>query len=383
MNSKKQKVIFIHKIFANYRKPVFDLLADQVELLVLHGHNNSGIETVKSGYSKRIPSVQYWFNNTALILFPLWQIIKNRPQVVILEFALGIINLPFIILVCKLLGIRCAFWSHGYDRSIGFKPKTRFTDRYRLFLMRWVGANIVYGLEDKEILKQYLTKSKIFIAQNTLDTISTSRIRKELELDGRSKIKNRLGIKHDINIIFIGRIIPAKQPELLIEMYKLLKDKYDLVVGVHFIGDGSMLSKIKETVKTKSIEKDFYFHGAIYDDFKNGELLFISDLMVMPGYLGLSVNHAFCFDCPVLSFKKINGYPAHSPEVEHVIHNRTGFLLEEHSANALAAAGHKLFTDNSLKHEFQENIKLMVTDTFPLEKMVDGLVECVDYLMEN
>ena len=67
------------------------------------------------------------------------------------------------------------------------------------------------------------------------------------------------------------------------------------------------------------------FHGAIHDDVKTGEILFACDMMVMPGYLGLSVNHAFCFDCPVMSFEQQKNGPFHSPEVEYVINNKTGF----------------------------------------------------------
>ena len=383
MPNPNKKVVLVQKMFANYRKPVFDLLAQHVDLLVLYGHNNSGIETAKSNFSRKIPSIQYWFNDTAVILFPLFQILKFRPKVVILEFALGLFNLPFIILICKIFGIKCAFWSHGYDRSIGFQPKRRLLDWYRLLLMKLVGANIVYGKEDRDILKIHLSKSKVFIAQNTMDTISASKIYKELEAEGKIEIKKRLKIDHEYNLIFIGRLIPSKKPELLIDMYEVLKNKFNLRVGVHFIGDGPMLDKIKETVMKKFIEADFYLHGPVYDDVKNGELLFVSDLMVMPGYLGLSVNHAFCFGCPVLSFKKINGYPAHSPEVEYVIPNKTGFLLEEHSAEALAATGHKLFTDKDLQYKLRENIKLMVKDVFPLEKMVGGVVQCVDYLTDK
>jgi len=375
-----KKVVIIEKIFANYRKPVYDLLSDQVDLLVLHGQNNSGIAMAKTRYSKRIPSIQYSSNETALILFPLFQILKFKPQIVVLDFSLGIINLPIIILICKIFGIKCAFWSHCYDRSIGFAPESRFYDRYRLLLMRWISAIIAYSKEDKDILKPYLTKTKIFIASNTLDTVSASEIRKKLELEGRSKIKNRLGVTHEINLIFIGRIIPSKKPELLIDLYELLKDRYKLAVGVHFIGDGPMLPQIKGLVKGKSIEDDFYFHGAIYNDVQNGELLFISDLMVMPGAVGLSVNHAFCFNCPVLTLKKVNGFPAHGPEVEYVIHNKTGFLIKSHTAEAMAIKVNDYLKNKKMQEEFHQNLKYAVENTFPIEKMVNGLLECFEFL---
>jgi len=383
MTKRNRKVVITQKIFANYRKPIYDLIGQQVDLLVLHGHNNSGIQTISANYSKKVPTIQYRASETALIMFPLYQILRFRPQVVILEFALGLINLPFIILVCKMFGIKCAFWSHGYDRKKGFHPKNSMADKYRLFLMKFVDANIVYGQEDKAVLKEYINKSEIFVAQNTVDTNAAFKIKKKMKSEGRKNIKDRLKIKHETNLIFIGRMIPAKRPELLIEMYELLKSEYNITIGVQFIGDGPMLEIIKGLVQEKSIEEDFYFHGASYDAIKNGELLFVSDLMVMPSFVGLSVNHALCFDCPVMTFEKMNGYPTHGPEVEYVVHNKTGFLLKDHSASAMAAAAYKLFSNENLKSEFQENIQFMATEVFPMEKMVGGVIDCVDYLTEK
>ena len=379
-NNQDTKVVIIEKIFANYRKPIYDLLADQVKLLVLHGKNNSGIEMASTEYSKRIPSIQYSKKETALILFPLLQIFKFKPQIVVMDFALGIINLPIIIFICKLMGIKCAFWSHCYDRSIGFTPESRLADKYRLMLMRWVDSIIVYSKGDKNVLKPYLTKPKIFIAPNTLDTTATFRIRKKLELEGKSRIKKRLKVSHEMNLIFIGRIIPSKNPQLLIDLYDLLKDKYKIALGIHFIGDGPLLTQIKHLVKEKSIENDFYFHGSIYDNIKNGELLFISDLMVMPGAAGLSVNHAFCFNCPVLTFKNINGFPAHGPEVEYVIHNKTGFLLANHTLEEMAVTINDYLKNKGVQNEIKRNLKNTVENTFPIEKMLEGLLECFEYL---
>lgn len=379
----QKKVLVVERIFSLYRKPVFDLVNQKVDLKVFFGKNKSGIRTAQTEYSESIPSFQYLRNDTSVLLFPIRKLLKNKPQVVIFDLAIGILNLPFIILICKLLGIKIAFWSHGYNRKIGFHPEKRLSDKYRLFLWRLVNANIVYGHADKRILQKYLSKKEVFVAPNTLDTPTLLKIKEKLQIEGKAQIRKRLNIKHKFNIVFIGRMLASKRPELLIDIYSILKSRYNLTLGIHFIGDGEMLQPIKERVRLNVLESDFYFHGPLYDDEKNGELLFISDLMIMPGDLGLSVNHAFCFGCPVVSFKRKNGIPAHGPEVEYVVNNKTGFLIEDSTPEAMAATINDFIRNNTLKEEFQKNIAFTVENIFPLEKMVGGVLDCIDYLTKG
>lgn len=379
--SKEPTIIFIEKIFPTYRKPVFNTLAKQIDFRFLTGKNNSGVGTVEANYVDSIPYFQYGKKDTQTLLFPLLKTIKRRPKIVICEFALGILNLPIIILVCKLFKIKIAFWSHGYNRKIGFFPEKKLADKYRLFLMKWVDANIVYSQSDQKLLQQYLPKNAVFVAQNTLDTISLSKIREKFEGEGKNKVRDRLGIRHEMNIVFIGRMLASKKPDLLLDVYSLLKSNYGIKVGVHFIGEGEMLPLIKEWIDTNSVENDFYLHGSLYDPLLSGELLFASDLMINPGDMGLSINHAYCFGCPVVSFETKNGYPAHGPEIEYVIDNKTGFLLKEHSAEALAMIIYEYFKNAELQEAMRKNILDAVENTFPMEKMVNGFLECARFLL--
>ena len=121
----------------------------------------------------------------------------------------------------------------------------------------------------------------------------------------------------------------------------------------------------------------------MHDNFKTGEILFASDMMVMPGYLGLSVNHAFCFDCPVMSFLQKENGPFHSPEVEYVINNETGFLLEEHSADGLAVSLNNYFNNEVLQTKIKENLHIMVSKVFPIEKMVQGFEDAINYVLSK
>ena len=82
------------------------------------------------------------------------------------------------------------------------------------------------------------------------------------------------------------------------------RHKYGTKLGVHFVGDGPFLNELKAIAKQKGVEQNVFFHGSIHDDEKTGAMLYASDMMVMPGYVGLSVNHALNFDCPITTFEQ-------------------------------------------------------------------------------
>jgi glycosyltransferase involved in cell wall biosynthesis len=378
-----ENLVIIERIFSSYRKPIYDLINKSIDSKLLYGTNNSGIKTANASYAQQIYSLQYGNKDTNILLFPLKKILKLKPKVIFCDLAIGMLNLPVIICVCKLFKIKIAFWSHGYNRKTGFNPDKRWIDKYRLFLMKLVDANIVYSQFDKDVILPYLKKDSVYVAQNTLNTNSLSKISKELELEGKMNVKQRLGIKHEFNIVFIGRMLASKKPEMLLDLYEYLLLNFNISVGIHFIGEGEMLTKIRARVDNNFNKKDFYFHGAIHDDLATGQILFVNDLMINPGYLGLSVNHAFCFGCPVLSFQSKDGYPAHSPEVEYVIHNKTGFLLENHTLEAMAKKVNDYLKNKSIQEEFHQNLKYAVENTFPIEKMLRGLMECYDFLTLN
>ncbi len=316
------------------------------------------------------------------MLFPVKEILALKPDVIICELAIGILNLPVIINLCKVFNIKIAFWSHGYNRKTGFNPEKSLIDKYRLYLMRMVDANIVYSQQDRKLMEKYL-ENPVFVAQNTLDTNALSKIHQNLMDEGKMELKQRLGIQQEYNLVFIGRMLSSKMPEMLLKIYDFLITNHNLRVGIHFIGGGGVLKEIKKKASIKDYPDDFYFYGPLHDDTKTGEILYACDLMVNPGGLGLSVNHAFCFDCPVISFKNNTGEMAHGPEIEYVQDRKTGFLLKDRNVEKMAETIFEYLNDENLKIEMQCNIRFSVESVFPIEKMVNGVMDCVNYLEKH
>ena len=64
----------------------------------------------------------------------------------------------------------------------------------------------------------------------------------------------------------------------------------------------------------------------VTDDEQLAPLLFASDVLLNPGYLGLSVNHAFSIGLPVVARRPPSDRRYHSPEWEYVRDGENGLL---------------------------------------------------------
>ena len=70
-------------------------------------------------------------------------------------------------------------------------------------------------------------------------------------------------------------------------------------------------------------------------------------------------------------------------EIEYLINEETGFLVENHTAEELASVIYKFINSETLQEKFRTNIRHQVENVFPIEKMVEGVVDCVHYLTDS
>jgi len=371
-------IIIIQRIFTKYRKDILDELHKNIDFVLLHSVNKSGINQVSTAYSERIRGFQYTDKESNIFLNVFPYILKKRPKIVIHEFSIGIASLIPTYMLTRLLGIKFILWGHGYDRNKGFYPEKSFSDKVRLWLIKKADAVIFYGQEAKFKFSQYVISNKLFIAFNCLNTKSLDSIREALEREGRNNVKNRIGFNHKYNLIFIGRLLKSKQPQVLVDVYEYLQSSFGNTIGLNFIGDGDYLIDLKKIVRSKGMENNIKFYGAIYDDIKNGELLYCSDLMVMPGPVGLSVNHAFNFDCPVVTFQQ----KGHGPEIEYLVNGKTGYVVETKTADAMALVIGNYLINSDMQSQMKFNIQKMLASTCSINNFVRGFVDAINFVLE-
>jgi len=314
--------------------------------------------------------------DTLVIQNVLTPLIKFKPDVIIVEFALCILSNWILLFLRPFLGYKLILWSHGYNRQTGFHPERLFADKIRLWWMNMADAVILYGQEGKKRIAPYLKNpEKIFVAPNTLDTGRLTEIRKQLERVGKDNIKEQIGFKEKHNLIYIGRLLREKGTDRLIDVFRIVSKQLNSV-ELHIIGNGPLLNQLKTVSKGLKVK----FRGSITDDETAGKLLYASDLMVMLGDLGLSVVHSFCFDLPVLSQKTGPNGPFHGPEVEYVIDNKTGFLLPYGNDELMAKIIMEYLLDNAKQKEMKEEIRNIVENVCSMDNMINGFMGAIKYI---
>jgi glycosyltransferase involved in cell wall biosynthesis len=379
---KKDKILMLHRIFTDYRKPIYDKLDEKYDFLLLHSDKEKTIKQVKTPYSKIIKTIQYKKGVTNLIFENFSYLFSFKPKAFIHESAVGIATTLPSYLVCKLLGIKFLLYGHGYNRFQGYDPKHRLSDKYRAFLMYLADAVIVYTQSDKLRLSHPKNAHKFFVAQNTLDTRHLFDIRCTLEQQDKAQMKSNLDFSHPYNLTFIGRLIEEKMPEKILDIFEYLQEKMPNQIGIHFIGEGD-IQPLKDRISAKGWENNIHFHGAIYDEEQTGKFLFASDMMIMPGYLGLAVNHAFSFDCPVISFAQTENGPFHSPEIEYVANGETGFLVPNLSVEAMATTIEMYLKNPALQAKMKKNIRHKMEYELTIDNMVKGFTDAIDFVLNK
>ena len=375
----KVKLVIIQKIFSDYRKGIFDRLHRKYDFLLIHGKIKNGINQIQTHYSRKVKTIKYGPKDTQVYLhiFPL--IRKFRPDIVIHEFTPSILSLHTSFLLSRIMGFKFVIWGHGYNRKKKFVPRKRIKDKIRLYYLKKSDAVIVYGKKDREKLSQFIPAKKIFVAVNTLDTDKLISIRKELEKVGKRNIKRDLNINYRYNLVFIGRLLEDKHPDHLIAAVKKLHDNGIIDLALHFIGDGEFMESLNYMVQKENLS-NIYFYGSIYDELLIGKYLYMADLMVMPGYVGLSVIHSFCYNLPVITYATGSRGPFHSPEIDYIINNETGYQLKSHNISHLADTIANFLNDKNKMEEMKNIIGKRVSEEWSLDKMVQGFDKCITYV---
>ena len=376
----KDKLVVVQRVLPHYGKPVFDRLAAMYDMTLLHGEvTQAGYNEVSASYSIKVPFFQYSNSTSHIFLFTLGQINKIKPAVIIYENSVGILSLPFTLIYSRLKGIKFILWGHGYNRDKGFDPQSSILDKVRLWYMKMADAVLFYGQEGKTTLSKYIDGNKLFVAPNTLDTDELLKVKEELVYEGKENIKNRLGLTFKYNILYIGRLIKSKSPEKLLVLFKYFRSTLQQDIGIHYVGDGEMKNKLQEISVEMGCERNIVFHGAMYDDKRAGEYLFVSDLMIQPGAMGLAINHAFCFECPVVSFES----QMHGPEIEYLIPNQTGYLAKMDDYIDMSAWVEKYLMDAEMQINIKKEINYMIQNVCSIGQMLAGIKLAVEYTLSK
>lgn len=334
----RKGIIIFQRVLPHYRTQVFRKLTRKLgDVTVLYGQPAEGeaISNDTSVLPENFIKVRnnYLFGQTSLFHSEIFdEIRRRRPAVVISVFNIGNLNIYKLLAMRKKLGFRLILWSFGYDPARGFEPRSNMTDRVRLFLSQKADAVIFYWNKGRELSEFYSRKKQhYFTAPNTLDTDKLTELKGEFDLIGRDKIRKELGISEAAHFVYVGRLLADKEIEILIKAFDLYSET-DPDSRLTIVGGGPEEAKLRKLAVGTG--RKIVFTGEETRDEVTGKWLYVSDAMVMPGRLGLSVVHSFCFGTPVISQNK-SGY-FHGEGVGYIKDGINGYLATDGDAQDLA-----------------------------------------------
>ena len=255
-------------------------------------------------------------------------------------------------------------WSHGWYG----KESKKETYLKKLFFGLASGT-FVYGDRAKRLMVENgLNGDKIWSIHNCLDHDAHLKIRSALAVT--NIYKNRFN-NSSPNLLFIGRLTPVKELDLVLKALKLCNEK-EFPLNMTFIGDGPMRTKLEEEVRLCGLENNVWFYGACHDEEKNGELIYNADICVSPGNVGLTAVHCMTFGTPVIT----NDDFAHQmPEFETVTPGKTGDFFENGNPESLAQCIIKWLACGLDREEIRQNCYQVIDNEWTPEYQIKIMKE--------
>lgn len=245
------------------------------------------------------------------------------------------------IIFCKLLNIPYVLQSEGglakNGKGIKEKIKKSLLSGASLYLSGMRPDNdyfIAYGAP-LELVKQYCFAS-------FHDSDIPSQIISEEDKD---RIKQRLSIPYKKIVLYVGRMLPVKGVDVLLNAFYGFDDE----VGLYLVG-GEMTDEYKRIIDHKSIKNYQFVPHLQLEELK--DYYRIADVFVLPtrsDTWGLVINEAMTYGLPIVTTKNcVAG-------LELIENSVNGFLVNSEDYEAMNDRIAKLLSDNNLCMEIGKN----------------------------
>ncbi|HDL48887.1 MAG TPA: glycosyltransferase [Actinobacteria bacterium] len=219
--------------------------------------------------------------------------------------------------VWSIMALRRIFRKRLVLFGFGYRPPpatlfARVRERARLFLISRADAIISYTERGREAcLAAGVDASRLFVSQNTLDTEYLQALTQKVRPDDLSEIRTRLSLGPHV-LIAVGRLVPEKRVGVLIDAVADL-GRQGITCSLLVIGDGPERQSLE---KRAAGLDNIHFLGAIYDDETIARYFLLSDMLVIPGRIGLTCVHGFSYGIP--SITSSDSTVAQSPEYDYL-----------------------------------------------------------------
>lgn len=356
-----KKLLILQNMILPYRKPVYNGLARDYDVTVLH----AGTPTVEPEDTYKeilVPALKigpFFIQNGVFR-----EISSGRYNVIIAMFDLRWPAYILPVLKSRRRYGKWIFWGIGYSRS----PIVNYA---RDWLMKKSDAILLYGPRNiEEMIQRGACKNKIFVAHNTIHIPN--------HCDYSRQAKSSL--------LFVGTFRKHKSIDCLIEVFARVHEKIpenvhlEIVGGypeVRFsrlgLGDGKERNFLHKKLEKIGLDKRVIFHGRLEQHDLLAEIFSRAYAYVALGNVGLSVLHSFAYGVPVIAKDQPE---IHGPESDNLKHQVNGFTYKKE--DELEDALIEICNSSRLPATLGQNAYNLYSKERTLETMLDGFKKAIE-----
>ena len=380
MSGSPRRVAWLQMSVPSYRMPFFKKLAqrDRVDVTCFHGESKDGYGAPSVGHDLPVKSV--WVKN---YFWPFggsraaWQsglgtLLKGRFDVVVCLESVHNASVWALWGLRKVFGFRFVLVGYGYRPQQTGRLVSTLRDKARMTLLSSADAIIVYTERGRDAcVEAGLPGEKIFVNSNTVDTEELRRAGERVCPQDLEAVRETYGLNGRRVLLYVGKLLPVKRPDVLIEAARKLCAQ-DAPFHLLIIGDGPA----REALEAQAAGlPNVTFLGAIYDEEELAKYFMVSDLLVVPGRVGLTCVHGFSYGVPVLTSKR---GVEQSPEYDYIVDGENGVLVEEPDAELYAEAIQRTLQDDATLRGLKAGAERSAA-SLSMSHMVDQFVSAICY----
>ncbi len=364
MEQSQWNVLIVQRILPPYRLGFFKALSrsERLQATVACGEASkaSGLESILTTHDVRVEQVKnHYFgkNETLVIQQGIFGKVRSKNfDVIIVEFNPRIVTNLLIFFYSKLCGIPLIWWGHG------IRPRERFQSLYTYF-SKAAAANIFYSQSGADkLISLGVPAERAIVAWNSIETEEIDALIQDYVPSQRT------------DILYVGRLIPAKKTELLVRSYAKAVKEMDLEANLTIVGEGSARAKLEGLIAEFGIGDRVHLVGSAYQQSDLAPYFNRSRLSVSPGYIGLSAIHSMAYGLPML----VADAEPHSPEIAAIKDNVNALFFQaddiEHCARMLT----QLYRDEAGLVRMSEAARRTVREQFSVKAMVSAFEQAID-----
>jgi glycosyltransferase involved in cell wall biosynthesis len=329
--------ILYQSFVPRYRVRFFELLHERSEIEYVVFHGQPPARTGHSAATGPFAFPNVWTDNRelriagqTLIYQPIVRrVMSTRFDAIVVAPWIRLLSNLILVPLFKARGKAVIAWGHGFekeeDHPVPIKAALRVMAALKAWMVRSVDGYLLETYTERgarQLAANGVAPDRVHAVRNTLDMSEQIALHRQLADVRPKEIRGSLGLRQDSAVLVcIGRIYKEKRAGELVETVRLIRARHpEMSVEAVVIGDGPELAEIKAEAADLA---GFHFLGELHDQEAIARYMRVASAVVIPGAIGLVVNHAFAHGVPVITRDSL----VHGPEVDYIEHGVNGLVV--------------------------------------------------------